>query len=190
MSAFTTPDPSPLSPIRPHAFNYSLTIAVLIIVAGFLAILVPLVFGIAIALLLGWFFLLVGVLHLLFARKTHTSRGVAWEVLIGVLYLIGGLYLIFHPIAALATLTLFLAIYFLVRGVVQLIHFFQLQPRHGSYWLLLDGLINLILAVIIWRSWPFSATWVIGTLFGISLLFSGFSRLMLIQHARRVLAPL
>jgi uncharacterized membrane protein HdeD (DUF308 family) len=45
----------------------------------------------------------------------------------------------------------------------------------------------MVLAVIIWRSWPFSSVWVIGTLVGISLLFSGVSRLMLSMTARRML---
>ena len=47
--------------------------------------------------------------------------------------------------------------------------------------------ISLILAVMIWRTWPFSSVWAIGTLVGISMLFTGFSRLMLILSARRVL---
>ena len=60
--------------------------------------------------------------------------------------------------------------------------------RHGSGWLLFDGIVCLILAIMIWRSWPTSSVWVLGTLVGISLLFTGFSRLMLTLTARRVLA--
>ena len=187
MSAFSTPGSIPLSPRSPHAFGWSLTIAILIILAGFFSILLPLVSGIAIALMVGWFFVLVGTLHFLFAWKTHTTGGILWEVLLGILYLLGGLFLFFHPIAGLASLTLFIGAYFLIKGVVQIIHFFQLQPRHGSAWLLFDGLIDFILTLLIWWSWPQSSTWVAGTLFGISLLFSGFSRLMLTLTARRVL---
>jgi uncharacterized membrane protein HdeD (DUF308 family) len=137
--------------------------------------------------MVGWFFVLVGTLHFLFAWKTHTTSGILWEVLLGILYLLGGHYLFFHPIAGLASLTLFIGAYFLIKGVVQIIHFFQLQPRHGSWWLLFDGLIDLILTLLIWWSWPQSSAWVAGTLFGISLLFSGFSRLMLTLTARRIL---
>jgi uncharacterized membrane protein HdeD (DUF308 family) len=58
----------------------------------------------------------------------------------------------------------------------------------GSNWLLFDGIITLILAVMIWRSLPSSTEWVIGTLVGVSMLFSGVARLSLSMAARRVLA--
>jgi uncharacterized membrane protein HdeD (DUF308 family) len=177
---------SPLSPVAP-TFAWSLTVAILLTVAGLFALIVPIVSGVAITLIAGWFLTVVGVLHFLFAWKTHSSSGVLWEVLLGVLYLISGIYFIFHPIAGLASLTLLLVAYFAVKGILMVIHYFQLQPRHGSGWLLFDGIVNLVLAIIIWRSWPFSATWVIGTLVGISLVFTGFSRLMLTLNARSAL---
>jgi len=188
MSAFSTPDPAPLSPTLKHAFGWSLTLAILLTLAGLFAILVPIVSGIAITLIIGWFFTLVGILHFFFTWKTHTTRGVFWEILLGFLYLFSGLYLIVHPLAGLASLTLFLAAYFLFKGIVQIVHFFQLQPRHGSFWLLVDGIVCLVLAVMIWRAWPSSSVWVVGTLVGISILFTGISRLMLTLTARRALA--
>jgi uncharacterized membrane protein HdeD (DUF308 family) len=60
----------------------------------------------------------------------------------------------------------------------------------GSNWLLFDGIITLILAILISRSWPSSTEWVIGTLVGISMLFSGASRLSLSLAARRLLVKL
>jgi uncharacterized membrane protein HdeD (DUF308 family) len=39
---------------------------------------------------------------------------------------------------------------------------------------------------MIWRSWPSSAVWAVGTLLGVNLLISGFSRLM---HARALRDP-
>jgi uncharacterized membrane protein HdeD (DUF308 family) len=179
--------PDSLAPGFRPAFGWSITIAILIILAGCLAIVLPLVSGIAITLIIGWFFTMAGVLHFLFAWKTHSTRGVFWEFLLGFLYLFAGLYSIFRPLAGLASLTLLLIGYFFFKGAMQIIHFFQLQPRHGSWWLLFDGIINLFLAILIWRAWPFSAVWVIGTLVGISLIFTGFSRLMLTLTARRVL---
>jgi uncharacterized membrane protein HdeD (DUF308 family) len=174
-------------PSLPPTFGWSLALAILLTVAGLFAILVPIVSGIAITLIVGCFFAVTGILHFLFAWKLHSTSGVLWEILLGFLYVFSGMYLIVRPLAGLASLTLFLAAYFLVKGIVQIIHFFQMQPRHGSFWLLFDGIVSLILAIMIWRSWPFSSLWAIGTLVGISLLFTGFSRLMLTLTARRVL---
>jgi uncharacterized membrane protein HdeD (DUF308 family) len=54
--------------------------------------------------------------------------------------------------------------------------------------LLVDGIVTLVLAVMIWRTWPSSAVWVIGTLVGISMLFSGITRLMLSLAVRKITA--
>ncbi len=178
---------SPLTRDLSPAFRWSTVIAVLLMVVGLLAILVPMVSGLAITLVIGWLLCLVGLLHFAFAWKSHATSTVLWELLIGAVYLFGGVYLIVHPVAGMASLTLLLAVYFLFKGILEVIQYFQLQPRHGSVWLLVDGIVTLVLAVMIWRSWPFSSVWVIGTLFGISLLFTGISRLMLSLTARRLL---
>jgi uncharacterized membrane protein HdeD (DUF308 family) len=60
----------------------------------------------------------------------------------------------------------------------------------GSGWLTFDGILALILAVLIWRSWPSSSAWVIWTLVGISMLFSGMARLILYLAARKVVEKL
>jgi uncharacterized membrane protein HdeD (DUF308 family) len=154
MSTAPFPTQDPLVPAVRHAFGWSLTVALLLTLAGILAIIAPIVSGLAITVIIGWFFAVVGFLHFLFAWKSHSTSGVFWELLLGFLYVFSGFYLIMHPLFGLASLTLFLGAYFLVKGIVQIIHFVQLQPRHGSWWLLFDGIICLILAVLIWKSWP------------------------------------
>lgn len=173
-------------PLRGH-LGWSTAIAVLLIVAGIVAIMLPLVSGVAVALITGWFLLLGSLLHFLLAWKTHTAGAVVWEIVLAILYGLAGSYLIVHPIGGLASLTLLLAAYFLLKGIMEFAFFFQLRPRHGAGWLLVDAVINVGLAVMVWISWPFSSTWAIGTVVGIGLLFTGFSRLMLTMRVRRVL---
>jgi uncharacterized membrane protein HdeD (DUF308 family) len=179
--------PSTLSALAPKAINWSIALSILLILAGLIAICIPSVSGIAITLIFGWLMILSGVTHLIFAFKTHTTGGLIWEILIGAIYLITGVYLILHPIEALFALTLILACYLFFEAIVEFIQYVQLRPRHGAGWLAVDGIITLILAIMIWRSWPASSVWVIGTLVGISMIFSGFSRLMLSLAAKRVL---
>jgi uncharacterized membrane protein HdeD (DUF308 family) len=131
-----------------------------------------------------------GVAHVVFAWHTRTAGGMIWELLLGILYILVGIYALLHPVAGLASLTLFLAIYLFVEGVLELVLSFRLRPMPGSNWLLFDGIITLILAILISRSWPSSTEWVIGTLVGISMLFSGASRLSLSLAARRLLVKL
>jgi uncharacterized membrane protein HdeD (DUF308 family) len=179
--------PSTLSALVPKAINWSIALSILLIIAGLIALLLPFISGVAITLFFGWMMILSGITHFIFAFKTHTTGGVIWELLIGAIYLFTGVYLILHPLDALLALTLILACYLFFEAIVEFIQYFQLRPRHGTGWLLVDGIITLILAIMIWRAWPASSVWVIGTLVGISMIFSGFSRLMLSLTAKRVL---
>jgi uncharacterized membrane protein HdeD (DUF308 family) len=178
---------STLGSIAPKAINWSIALSVLLILAGLIAIFIPGVSGLAITLIFGWLMIVSGVTHFIFAFKSHTTGHVIWEILLGIVYLVAGFYLIMHPLSGLLTLTLFLACYLFFEGIFEIIQFFQIRPRHGAGWLLFDAIVTLILAVMIWRSWPSSSVWVIGTLVGISMLFSGISRLMLSLAAKRTL---
>jgi uncharacterized membrane protein HdeD (DUF308 family) len=82
-------------------------------------------------------------------------------------------------------LTLLLAALFLIEGVLNVVMFFQLRPARGSGWMLLDGLITLALAVMIGAHWPSSSLWAIGTLVGVSLIFSGITRVMMSLAVRK-----
>jgi uncharacterized membrane protein HdeD (DUF308 family) len=179
--------PSTLSALAPKAINWSIALSIFLIIAGLFALLLPFISGVAITLFFGWAMILSGITHLIFAFKTHTTGGRIWEILIGLIYLFTGFYLILHPLDALLALTLILACYLFFEAIVEFIQYFQLRPRHGAGWLIVDGAITFVLAVMIWRAWPASSVWVIGTLVGISMIFSGFSRLMLSLTAKRVL---
>ena len=179
--------PSTFSGLVPKAINWSIALSVLLIIAGLFAILVPSISGIAITLVFGWAMVFSGITHFIFAFKTHTTGGRIWELLVGAVYVFTGFVLLLHPLDSLLVLTLVLAYYLFFEAIVEVIQYFQLRPRHGAVWLLVDGIITFILAVMIWRAWPVSSVWVIGTLVGISMLFSGFSRLMLSLAAKRVL---
>jgi uncharacterized membrane protein HdeD (DUF308 family) len=179
--------PSTLTALIPRAINWSIALSILLIVAGLFAILVPSVSGIAITLVFGWAMVFSGITHFIFAFKTHTTGGRIWELLVGAVYLFTGFVLLMHPLDSLLVLTLVLAYYLFFEAIVEVIQYFQLRPRHGAVWLLVDGIITFVLAVMIWRAWPVSSVWVIGTLVGISMIFSGVSRLMLSLAAKRVL---
>ena len=179
--------PSTLGALVPKAINWSIALSVLLIIAGLFAIFVPWISGVGVTLLFAWLMILSGITHFVFAFKTHTTGGLIWELIIGAIYLFTGVYLLLHPVDALIVLTLILACYLFFEAIAEFIQYFQLRPRHGAGWLLVDGIITLILAIMIWRSWPASSVWVIGTLVGISMLFSGFSRLMLSLAAKRAL---
>jgi uncharacterized membrane protein HdeD (DUF308 family) len=170
--------------------NWSIGLSVLMILAGILAIASPLAAGIAVNVVVAWLLLFSGCVHLVFSWYTRSTGGFLWELLVGILYIVIGGYLLVNPVAGLLSLTIALAMYLFLEAILEFVLGLTLRPLPGSGWLLLDGIITLILAVMIWRTWPSNAAWVIGLLVGISMLFSGTSRLMLSLAARSVTSKL
>jgi uncharacterized membrane protein HdeD (DUF308 family) len=166
--------------------GWSIVLSVLMILAGLLAIVMPPTAGIAVTILIGWLLIFSGATHLVFAWQTHSAGGVVWELLLGVVYIVAGGYLLMNLPVGMASLTLALAIYLFAEAILEFVLSFQLRPMPGSGWLLFDGIITLILAIMIWRTWPSSTEWVLGTLVGISMLCSGVSRLMVSLAARHL----
>jgi uncharacterized membrane protein HdeD (DUF308 family) len=169
------------------SLTWSIVLSVLMILAGILAIAVPPIAGIVVTVFVGWLLVFSGGVHLVFAWHARATRAAIWEVLVGILYVAVGGYLLINPVLGIFSLTLALAIYFVAEAALELVLSFRLRPMPGSGWLLFDGIITAILAIIIWRTWPLNSAWVLGTLAGINMMFSGTARLMLSLAARRAL---
>jgi uncharacterized membrane protein HdeD (DUF308 family) len=171
-----------------RATGLSIGLAVLMIVLGFAAMFKPFTAGLGISLFIAWIIVFSGVLHIVYAFAAGSAGSFLWRTLIGVAYIAGGMYLLKNPSIALASLTLMLAVILIAEGVFQLITFFQLRVLPGSSWILLDGILTLILGGLIAYPWPGSSLWAIGTLVGVNLIISGFTRLMFSVAARSLIS--
>jgi uncharacterized membrane protein HdeD (DUF308 family) len=165
---------------------WSVLFGVLLLLAGLLAIAAPFFAAIAASIFFGWLLVLGAVAHLTYAWVERGAGAILWQVLIGLVYLIAATSLLLWPVSGVLTLTLILAVYIAMEGVFELALYFGLRARPGSSWLLIDGIISLLLAGLIFFHWPSSSLWALGLLVGISLIFSGMARLIL--PARRRLA--
>jgi uncharacterized membrane protein HdeD (DUF308 family) len=167
--------------------GWYLAAAVLFILLGIFAIVEPGVAGLGVTLLVGWMLLLGAVFHFIAAFKGGGAKQVLFQVLIGIVYAIGGLYFLTHTVMATGTLTLLLAGIILAEGVIEIVSYFRLRKEGAaSGWLLLNGLITLALGALIWFHWPSSTVWAIGTLVGVNLLMTGISRLMFALAIRKL----
>jgi uncharacterized membrane protein HdeD (DUF308 family) len=156
------------------------------IVAGLIAMVEPGVSGLFIALIVGWSAIFNGFAQILYAFRTHGGMHVALEIILGIIYIIAGVYLIMHPVGSLLALTLLLACFLLVYGIFALVLAFRMRPHNGWGWVLFDGIITILLGALIWKHWPINSEWVVGTLFGISIFISGITRLMVSLAIRNV----
>jgi uncharacterized membrane protein HdeD (DUF308 family) len=147
---------------------------------GVLALAVPHLAGITMALFCGVVLVLSGLVRVVFAWYRPTAGGRVGELLMGVIDVAVGLYLCLHLVTSLASLTLVLAAYLGVEAVLELIVPFRHRPRPGSNWLLMDGLVTLGFAVVMWQTWPSSTAGLIGALVGLSMLVRGIARLRMV----------
>jgi uncharacterized membrane protein HdeD (DUF308 family) len=113
------------------------------------------------------------------------ARRVLFQILAGVVFLIGGYYLLTHPLLGLGTLTLLLAAVILAAGVCEILTYYRLRSEQASGWMLLNGIVALVLGGLILFQCPSSSVWAIGTLVGVILL-TGITRLMVGLTGRRL----
>ncbi len=166
-------------------WGWFLALGIVLILVGIAAICFPLVSTIAAKIFLGWLFLIGGVFMIIHAFSAQGWGGFLWSLLIGVLYLIAGGYLAFFPLTGLLTLAILLAILFAAEGIMEIIMAYRVHPSEGWGWLLLSGIAALAVGVLIFLGLPSSATWALGLLVGINLLFSGWSYVFLAMAGRK-----
>ena len=131
--------------------------AVVSILLGMFGIIEPGVAGLGVTLLVGWLLVLGAAMHFVAAFKGGGAKQVIFQALIGIVYLIGGIYFLTHTIMAVATLTLLLAAIILAEGVLEVISYFRMRSEEASAWMLLNGIITLLLGGLVWFHWPSSS---------------------------------
>ncbi len=166
--------------------GWFIAMAVVFIILGIMAIVEPEVAGLAVAILVGWLLIFGGVTHLIAAFSGGGTGRVIWHVILGIVYVVGGIYYLTHPLLGLGTLTLLLGGIILVGAALEFIAYFLVRSKTGSGWLLMNGLIALLIGGLILAHWPSSSVWAIGTLVGVNLLMTGISRLMVGMAARKL----
>ena len=166
-------------------WGWFLALGILLIVLGVVAIGAPVASGIAVELLVGWLLVISGVAHCIQAFKTAGWRGKLLQILCGLLYLGVGIMMIMKPIAGLLALTLTVLVYFIVSGIFKIILAIRADDMPQRGWITVSGILSLVLAIMIGAQFPSSALWVIGLLFGIEMIFSGWAFVMIALAARR-----
>ncbi|MBW4564760.1 MAG: HdeD family acid-resistance protein [Mojavia pulchra JT2-VF2] len=164
--------------------NRSLLMGALLIVLGIIAIAMPALSTIFAETWVAVILASAGFAKLIYGFQNRDSKGFVWQILLGILYIATGVMLFTNPLKGVLTLTLLLGSFLLTEGVFELILAFRVRPQQNWTWVLGDGIITLILGAMIWFQWPFNAPWLIGTLLGVSILFTGISRVMLSLSGR------
>ena len=143
------------------------------IALGLFAMLAPGITGLSIALIVGLLVVAGGIVRMIWAFQAGSFGKGLLMFAIGGLTLLCGVALVANPLFASGVMTIVLAIYFVVDGIVEIAAGFQQRPASGSGWMIFGGIVSILLGIMIWRQFPLSGAWAIGVLLGIKLFFVG-----------------
>lgn len=143
---------------------------------GLFAFFTPFSATFAAVLTVGVMLVLTGVLSLVAGVFTKGHHHRTYSIVLGALSLIAGLLTIFRPVSGAISLTLLIAAWLVVRGVMEIVWGVRHQ-RHRAAMILL-GALNIIIAVFILATFPLSAATLPGYVLGLTLLFGGVTAIM------------
>lgn len=160
---------------------------IILLILGCVAIVVPLLAGLVTTVFLGWLFLLAGIIGLVATLRAREAPGFAWALISAILAILAGITLIWNPLQGLLSLTLLLTAFFAIDGILMIVlaisHRRSLSGRWE--WMLVNGIVDLILAAYIISALPGSALWAIGLIVGIDLVFGGATLIAMALAARK-----
>jgi uncharacterized membrane protein HdeD (DUF308 family) len=152
-----------------------MTVGVLAILVGCVAIVVPEVAAVGTAIFIGWILLIAGAFLVAAAFSAHSIGTVVLRLLWAAVTVIVGLWLIVEPHNGTLTLTLVLGIYFLFMGLTRIAVAFAARGQQNAGLVGLSGVAGLLIGILVLAKFPSSADWAIGLLVGIDLIFAGWT---------------
>jgi uncharacterized membrane protein HdeD (DUF308 family) len=160
---------------------------IILVVLGLIAILIPPLATLAVTFLFGWLFLISGIVGLFTTFMMRNAPGFWWSLISAALgVLIGGM-LLAQPVQGALSLTLVLAVFFLVEGVASIMFALDHRRELSGQWglMLVSGIVDLVLAIMIIAGLPSTAVWAVGLLVGINMVFGGMALIGMAAHARK-----
>ena len=163
---------------------------IILVILGLAAIALPPFAGVAVTVVLGWLFLIGGIVGLIATFNQKNAPGFWWALISAAVSVLAGGILLSNPAAGVATLTYVLIAFFVIDGIVIIVmaleHRRELSGRWQ--WMLLGGVMDLVLAAVIIGGLPGTLAWALGLLVGIDLLWGGMSLIAMALSAKK-LAP-
>jgi uncharacterized membrane protein HdeD (DUF308 family) len=142
------------------------------LIAGIVAVAVPAIASITIAIFVGWLLVVAGGVMISHAFARRPVR-VTLRVIEGIATLLIGAYVVIFPLTGTISLTFVLAVWLCASGVLQLVAAVREAGLPGRGVTAFSGGVSVVLGVLIAVSWPSSSSWAIGLLVGIDLVFWG-----------------
>jgi uncharacterized membrane protein HdeD (DUF308 family) len=159
---------------------------IVLLLLGLAAMIVPPVATVAVEILVGGLVLASGTVGLAMTLRTRGAPGFAWSLLSALVGIAAGVVLLAWPLSGALSLTVILTAFLAIEGLASILYAFdhrrELTPRWN--FMLASGIVDLILAGMIFSGLPATAAWAIGLLVGINLAFGGIALMAMALQAR------
>ncbi|WP_380055385.1 HdeD family acid-resistance protein [Falsihalocynthiibacter sp. SS001] len=152
---------------------------IVLIIGGIFALANPFAATLTATAIAAWSFLIGGVIQLFAAFTQEGTSNKIWSGVTGVLGILVGIALFNNPFAGIISLTMLVAIMFLVIGAAKVFVSFSLKGTQAFWPVLISGALSVILALMIFGNFPQSAATILGILLAVELISSGISLVML-----------
>lgn len=150
--------------------------SIVFMILGLLALFIPGFFTLSFEILVGLLFLVGGAVQLFRTFQSKTSTNRCLTLLSAILYIAAGIVMLLYPAVGILSMTLVIAILFFLQGLFQIWFGFSARSLPRWFWWVISGLISIALAAIVWSGWPESAIWFIGILVGVNLFITGLAQ--------------
>jgi uncharacterized membrane protein HdeD (DUF308 family) len=157
----------------------------LAVIAGTVAIVVPAVASVTVAIFIGWMLLVAAVFLLVDAFAVRDLWRMLLHLLLAFAAGAAGLALLLAPLRGTYTLTVLLVLWFAVTGTMRIFVAVAERGAPGAGWMGANGVLTLLLAILIGAHLPESSDWAIGLIVGIDFLFYGFGAIAAASALKR-----
>jgi uncharacterized membrane protein HdeD (DUF308 family) len=163
-----------------------LALGVTLIAGGLFAVALPTITSMAASLVLGVTLVVVGLVKIIESFKVKEWTGFVWQLMLGVVEVVGGVLIYVSPLKRAIAITLLIAIVFVVQGVTQIVLALKVKPQPGWRWLLIAGVAALCASVALAMKFPFTRYYTPATIGGVSLLLAGCAYVVIAFAIRKI----
>ncbi|MDB6083020.1 MAG: hypothetical protein JWN43_901 [Gammaproteobacteria bacterium] len=165
-------------------WGWLLVLGIVQMIAGTIAIAIPVVASLAAAAIFGAVLIVAGIFQMIHAFRVRAWPRSMWYGLGGVLYTIAGLLVAIYPVGGVLTLAVMIGVLLIADGVLRVVFAMTVRPITGWGWLVAGGIGSIVVGLTLLLGWPASALWVVGLLLGVNLIFTGAMHVSLALSSR------
>lgn len=158
---------------------------ILLIIFGIAAILLPVISTLTIEIIIASALFVGGIFQVVGAIMNKEEKNFWLNLILGIAYTIAGLFMLLNPFFSAAVLTIMVATLIFMGGIFTTVYALSNRDQKHWGWVLVNGIAGIILAIIVWSGFPFNSFWLLGTLAGVNMVFSGITLLMFVSNVKK-----